>query len=313
MKDRIEHQPVLLNEVLDGLNLKRDGSYVDATFGRGGHSSEILARLGKSGRLLVIDRDPEAIDAAERCFAGEQRVSIRQALFSELETAVAEQGMQAAVNGLLLDLGMSSPQLDDSSRGFSFTREGPLDMRMDPGTGLSAAQWLAGASEREISRVLKEFGEEKFHRRIARAIVHARDKEQLQLSTTRELAELVSRARPGKERNKHPATRTFQAIRIFVNRELDELQRCLEQSLRILAPGGRLVVISFHSLEDRIVKRFMRNHSKPDPMYAGMPEVPPEARPVLKLIGKAVRPGPDEVADNSRARSAVMRIAERLP
>lgn len=295
------------------MNLDSNGHYVDATFGRGGHSREILARLGDAGSLLVTDRDPDAIEAAKREFGGDPRVRVRQASFSTLEATVADLGMQAAVNGLLMDLGVSSPQLDDAGRGFSFTRQGPLDMRMDPGTGLSAARWLATAGEREISLVLRDYGEEKFHRRIARAIVQARDKDGAAIETTMQLADLVSKVRPVKERNKHAATRSFQAIRIFINRELDELQACLEQSVRILAPGGRLVVISFHSLEDRIVKRFMRNQSKPDEMYAGMPEVPPEARPVMRLVGKAVRPGASEVARNPRSRSAVMRVAERLP
>lgn len=295
------------------MNINREGHYVDATFGRGGHSREILARLGTTGSLLVTDRDPDAIEAADKEFGGDRRVQVRQASFSTLEATVADLGMQAAVDGLLLDLGVSSPQLDDADRGFSFTRQGPLDMRMDPGTGMSAARWVSTAGEREISQVLRDYGEEKFHRRIARAIVQARDKDGSAIVTTTQLADLVSRVRPVRERNRHAATRTFQAIRIFVNRELDELQACLEQSLRILAPGGRLVVISFHSLEDRIVKRFMRNHSKPDAMYAGMPEIPPEALPVLRLVGKAVRSGVDEVARNPRSRSAVMRVAERLP
>ncbi len=313
MNARDEHQPVLLKEVLEGLNLNRKGSYVDATFGRGGHSREILSRLSDAGRLLVIDRDPDAIAAAEQRLGSDRRVTIRQAAFSALESTVAELGMQAAVDGLLLDLGVSSPQLDDAARGFSFNRAGPLDMRMDPGAGKSAAQWLAEAGEREISQVLKEFGEEKFHRRIARAIVHARDKEGVSLTTTTQLANLISKAQPVRDRNKHAATRTFQAIRIFINSELEELQACLAQAVRVLAPGGRLAVISFHSLEDRIVKRFMRSHSRPDPMYAGLPEIPPEAQPVLRLAGKAIRPGALEVSGNPRSRSAVLRVAERLP
>lgn len=289
------------------------GRYVDATFGRGGHSREILARLGVDGQLLVLDRDPDAARSARELFAGDGRVHVRQAPFSQLEKCVAELGWQADVNGMLMDLGVSSPQLDSPERGFSFQTDGPLDMRMDPGTGESAAQWLARAHERDISKVLRDFGEEKFHRRIARAIVQVRSEPQSRLETTAQLASLISKASPARERNKHPATRAFQAIRIFINRELDELQSCLAQSLKILAPGGRLCVISFHSLEDRLVKRFIRKHAQPDPMYAGLPDIPPEAQPLLRVIGKAVRADREELAANPRARSAIMRIAERLP
>lgn len=290
-----------------------DGKYVDATFGRGGHASELLACLGDDGRLLLMDRDPDAIDCARARFAEDKRVHIRQARFSELETCVAELGWQAQVNGVLMDLGVSSPQLDEAQRGFSFLNDGPLDMRMDPGSGKSAADWLASASEREISEVLRDFGEEKFHRRIAHAIVEVRSSDADSLKSTVQLAELIDKASPSKDRHKHPATRSFQAIRIFINRELEELEAALTQVLKILAPGGRLCVISFHSLEDRVVKRFMRKHARPDPMYSGMPDVPPEARPILKLIGKVVRPEREELAGNPRARSAVLRVAERLP
>ncbi|NNF50923.1 MAG: 16S rRNA (cytosine(1402)-N(4))-methyltransferase RsmH [Gammaproteobacteria bacterium] len=307
------HQPVLLDEVLAKLNIVMDGKYVDATFGRGGHASEMLARLGKEGSLLVLDRDPDAIDYARERFAGDPRVRIRQAPFSELETCVSELGWQAQVGGVLMDLGVSSPQLDDPARGFSFQSDGPLDMRMDPGAGMPASEWLGRASEKEISEVLRDYGEEKFHRRIARAIVAIRNDAGSALETTRQLADLIDKASPSRERHKHPATRSFQAIRMHVNRELEELDSCLGQAVKILAPGGRLCVISFHSLEDRIVKRFMRRHARPDPMYAGMPDIPPEARPILKLVGKAVRAGREELAANPRARSAIMRIAERLP
>lgn len=307
------HRPVLLDEVLAQLNIRQNGTYVDATFGRGGHSRQILSRLDEAGRLLVLDRDPEAIAEAQKSLSADPRVRIHHAPFAQLETVAAEEGLQAGVDGLLLDLGVSSPQLEDPERGFSFSRTGPLDMRMDPAAGQSAAEWIARASEREISAVLKEFGEEKFHRRIARAIVHARDKGEVVLDTTSALAGVVSAARPHREHKRHPATRTFQAIRIFINRELEQLELCLEQSLRILAPGGRLCVISFHSLEDRIVKRFMRRNARPDPMFAGLPDIPPEAKPLLRLIGKAIRPGHDEVAANPRARSAILRVAERLP
>lgn len=307
------HQPVLLNEVLAQLLTGKDGKYVDATFGRGGHASELLARLGASGGLLVLDRDPDAINFARAMFKDEARVRVRHARFSQLEACVAELGWQAQVNGVLMDLGVSSPQLDDPARGFSFSHDGPLDMRMNPDAGISAAEWLAKAGEREISDVLKTFGEEKFHRRIARAIVAARSGAAGPPVRTSQLAEIISSASPFKDRHKHPATRSFQAIRIFLNRELQELEACLAQAIKILAPGGRLCVISFHSLEDRVVKRFMRRHSKPDPMYSGLPEIPPEARPVLRLLGKPIKPTREELAVNPRARSAILRVAERLP
>lgn len=290
-----------------------DGKYVDATFGRGGHAREILACMSGQGRMLVLDRDPAAIDHARAIFADDDRVHARQAPFSKLEECVADLGWQAQVDGVLMDLGVSSPQLDEAGRGFSFQKDGPLDMRMDPGSGASAAEWLAYASEREISQVLKEFGEEKFHRRIAHAIVEVRGADSGPLQTTAQLAELIKASSPTSERNKHPATRSFQAIRIFINRELQELEACLAQTLKVLAPGGRLCVISFHSLEDRLVKRFMRSHARPDPMYSGLPNIPPQARPMLKLIGKARRPARDELAGNPRARSAILRVAERLP
>ena len=290
-----------------------DGNYVDATFGRGGHAGEILARLGDDGGLLLMDRDPDAIEFARASFAQDRRVRVRHAPFSELEVCVSELGWQAQVNGVLMDLGVSSPQLDEPERGFSFQSDGPLDMRMDPGAGMSAADCLARASEREISKVLRDYGEEKFHRRIARAIVEVRSSGEGALVTTRQLADLISRASPSRDRHKHPATRSFQAIRMHINSELEELESCLNQAVKVLAPGGRLCVISFHSLEDRIVKRFMRRRARPDPMYAGMPDIPPEARPILKLIGKAVRAEREELAANPRARSAIMRIAERLP
>ncbi len=308
-----KHQPVLLNEALASLQIVMDGNYVDATFGRGGHSQGMLERLGEAGRLLVMDRDPEAIAHAESSFASDARVHLAHASFSRLEEQCAALGWQANVHGILMDLGVSSPQLDEARRGFSFQQDGPLDMRMDPESGESAAEWLQKAGERDISLVLRRLGEEKFHRRIARAIVNFREEQGRGPRTTGELAELVGRASPMRERHKHPATRTFQALRIFINQELEELESCLAQCLQALAPGGRLCVISFHSLEDRIVKRFMRKHSQPDPMYAGLPDIPPEARPVLKLIGKPIRASREEQAANPRSRSAIMRVAERLP
>ena len=257
------HQPVLLAEVLEGLHIRPDGVYVDGTFGRGGHAGAILAELGPRGRLLAMDRDPEAVQSAERQFGGDPRFEIEQGTFTMLSHLVTQRQLKGQVNGMLLDLGVSSPQLDDPLRGFSFSDDGPLDMRMDPGTGISAAQWLAEASEQDISEVLFGFGEERYARRIARAIVRARNESPLR--TTRQLAELIVASAPVRDQHKHPATRSFQAIRIFINRELEELQSVLEQVPEVLARQGRLAVISFHSLEDRIVKRFIRHEYRGDP------------------------------------------------
>ena len=305
-----EHTPVLLDEVLAGLAVQAEGRYCDATFGRGGHSAAILARLGPAGRVCAIDRDPEAIAAGRARFASEPRLALVRGPFGRLGELVRAVGWEGGLQGVLLDLGVSSPQLDEATRGFSFMQDGPLDMRMDNESGSSAAQWLARAGEREIADVLFTLGEERFARRIARAIVAARATAPIQ--TTRRLAELVAAAVPTREPGKHPATRTFQAIRIHVNRELEEAQAALPQAVGLLAPGGRLCVISFHSLEDRLVKRFMRREAQGDPVYAGLPEVPAHARPRLRLVGGAVMPGAAEVASNPRARSAVLRVAERL-
>lgn len=287
------------------------GVYVDGTFGRGGHSREILRRLGVDGTLLVLDRDPEAYTAALVLAHVDSRVKAHRAAFSNLERIAGEAGVNGRVNGVLLDIGVSSAQLDDPRRGFSFTRSGPLDMRMDPAAGENAAGWLAHAPEQEIARVIHDYGEERHARRIARAIVAARV--EAPLLDTLQLAEIVSRAVPRHDRFKHPATRTFQAIRIFINQELEELTSCLEQCVRVLAPVGRLAVISFHSLEDRLVKRFMRDHSRlpaPDPKA---PWLEPDGRPQLRIVGKAIQAGEAEVAANPRARSAVLRVAEKLP
>jgi len=305
------HRPVLLQEAVDALAVQADGIYMDGTFGRGGHSREILARLGPSGRLLALDRDPEAHAAARELAGGDARVSVYRAAFSMLERIATEAGVSGRVNGVLLDIGVSSAQLDDARRGFSFTQKGPLDMRMDPDAGESAASWLTRAPEHDIASVIHEYGEERHARRIAKAIVAAR--ETAPLADTSQLAEIVSRAVPRHDRHKHPATRTFQAIRIFINRELDELSACLEQCLRVLVPAGRLAVISFHSLEDRMVKRFIRDHARmpePDPKA---PWLAPEGSPVLRAVGKAVHAGEAEVAENPRSRSAVLRVAEKLP
>ena len=306
------HRPVLLDEVLAGLSVKPDGRYCDATFGRGGHTAAILAALGPMGRVCAIDRDPEAVAAGRERFAAEPRLSLLRGSFGGLATLVRAAGVEGELQGVLLDLGVSSPQLDEARRGFSFMQDGPLDMRMDNESGPSAAQWLSRAGEREIVDVLFRLGEEKFSRRIARAIVAARA--EAPITTTGQLAAIVAAAVPTREPGKHPATRTFQAIRIHVNRELEEIEAALPQAVSLLAPGGRLCVISFHSLEDRLVKRFMRRETQGDPVYAGLPghTVPAHARPRLQLVGGATMPTAAEVAANPRARSAVLRVAERL-
>jgi len=305
-----EHTPVLLDEVLAGLEVRPDGRYCDATFGRGGHTAAILAALGPAGRVYAIDRDPEAIAAGRARFGAEPRLTLIRGSFGRLEELLRTAGLQGELQGVLLDLGVSSPQLDEAGRGFSFMQDGPLDMRMDNESGQSAAQWLARAGEREITQVLQTLGEERYARRIARRIVEARAVEPI--SRTSQLAAIVAAAVPTREPGKHPATRTFQAIRIHVNGELDVLDEVLPQAVRLLAPGGRLCVISFHSLEDRAVKRFVQREAQGDPVYAGLPVVPPEARPRLRRVGAKIVASEAEVAGNPRARSAVLRVAERL-
>ena len=301
------HTTVLLEQAVDGLNVRSDGTYIDCTFGRGGHSRLILARLGARGRLVALDRDPQAVSAGGEI--EDERFQMLHGRFSRLGALAAQAGIDRA-DGILLDLGVSSPQLDDAGRGFSFRFDAPLDMRMDPGGGPSAADWLTQASEREIGEVIRAYGEERFAKQIAAAIVAARSRRLI--GTTRELAAVVAKAVPTREPHQDPATRTFQAVRIHVNQELEELSLALPQSLDLLAPGGRLVVISFHSLEDRIVKRFLREASRSDRLPARLPvraqDLP---RPRIKLVGRAVRPAPAEVAANPRARSAVMRVAEK--
>lgn len=304
----ISHVPVLLDEVLRFLAVRPDGLYVDATFGRGGHSRAILERLGPAGRLLALDRDPEAVAEGLRLAAEDSRFTIEQERFSRLGDVLERRGVAGRVDGLLLDVGVSSPQLDDPARGFGFRADGPLDMRMDPQSGPSAADWLNGATENEIARVLQRFGEERAARRIARAICAARDRQPL--SRTSELADVIAavvRAEPGR----HPATRSFQAIRIHINGELDELTAALHQALDGLAIGGRICVISFHSLEDRIVKRFLRDNSRIDPALRDVPVAPESALPRLELLGRAVHAGDAEIARNPRSRSAVLRAAEK--
>jgi len=304
------HTPVLLEESLEALAIEPDGVYVDGTYGRGGHARALLSRLGPAGRLLALDRDPESVADGDALARTDPRITVEHAPFSRLAEVADRSGLRGAVNGLLLDLGVSSPQLDVPGRGFSFTADGPLDMRMDNRSGETAAQWLSRAPEGEIARVLHEYGEERFSRRIARAIARAR--REAPVLTTRRLAEIVAAASPTREPGKHPATRTFQAIRIQINHELEELRACLGAVCDLLTGGGRLVVISFHSLEDRIVKRFIRDQARGEQLPRGLPVPAGEVKAFLRPLGKAIRPSAAEVAANPRARSAVMRVAERL-
>ncbi|MBS1246689.1 MAG: rRNA methyltransferase [Proteobacteria bacterium] len=302
------HEPVLRKEAVAALNVRPDGIYVDATFGRGGHARAILEQLGPDGRLLALDRDPQAVASAKQQFADEVRLTIVHGPFSMLGSAVAERGWRGRVNGILFDLGVSSPQLDEPARGFSFRTEGPLDMRMDTTRGESAADWLNRAGEQEIADVLYQLGEERYARRIARAILRSRAEKPI--ATTKQLAEVVAGAVPTRERSKDPATRSFQAIRLHINRELDELRETLPQALDVLAPRGRLVVISFHSLEDRIVKQFMRTQERGKELPLDLPVRHIEIQSRLKVMGKPVRADEEEVRRNPRARSAVLRVAE---
>jgi len=304
------HVPVLLGPVLEGLAIKQDGNYVDGTFGRGGHSRAILERLNTEGRLIAIDRDPQAIASAPTDLANDPRIEFVRSDFAELATRLEERGIGGQVDGLLFDLGVSSPQLDEAERGFSFLRDGPLDMRMDPDSGISAADWLQSVDEATLKRVIYKYGEDRDAPRIARAIVSARDNDRIR--TTLQLANIIAAVVPAHARKKHPATKTFQAIRISINDELGQIEAALAQTIDVLKSGGRLCVISFHSLEDRIVKRFMRDASRESEQYRGMPDVPAEFRPKMKLIGKAISASADEIADNVRARSARLRVAERV-
>jgi 16S rRNA (cytosine1402-N4)-methyltransferase len=314
MSDTSGHTPVLVSQVLAALNIRTSGVYMDATFGRGGHAGAIVDKL-IAGRLLCLDRDPVAVADARSRFAADARVSVFLAPFSALAACADEIEPGLKFDGILFDLGVSSPQLDDASRGFSFMQDGPLDMRMSQGEGMSAADVVNGASEAELIRIFREFGEERLAPRIARAIVA--DRAQRPFERTLQLAEMIARVARSKEtagrpRHKHPATRVFQALRIHVNSELDELDRALTAAFERLAPHGRLAVISFHSLEDRMVKQFMRRLATTDPVYAGLPFVPAHARPKLKLVGKAIEADEAETARNPRARSARLRVAERL-
>ena len=305
------HISVLLQGAVDALVVDSKGFYIDGTFGRGGHSGLILQRLSASGRLMAVDRDPDAISVGKARFRDELRLFFRHSEFSQIAHLAREEGWTGRVSGVLLDLGVSSPQVDSPERGFSFMRNGPLDMRMNPAVGMSASEWLQVVDMEDLVRVLKVYGEERFGRRIATAILKRRESGPIE--TTAELARIIDGAIPVWNRDKHPATRSFQAIRIQVNSELDEVHQVLDDSLELLAVGGRMVVISFHSLEDRIVKRFMRNHSRAGPVPGDIPvAVSDQPRPPLKLVGKAVKPSVAEVAVNPRSRSAVMRVAEKV-
>jgi 16S rRNA (cytosine1402-N4)-methyltransferase len=306
----VPHIPVLLNAALEALAIRPAGRYVDGTFGRGGHSRAILARLDRSGSLLAMDRDPAALAAAET-LAADPRFSFRQGRFSGMADTIRRHWPGGRVDGVLLDLGVSSPQLDQADRGFSFQQDGPLDMRMDPLSGVSAADWLNHADEQDIARVIHELGEERFSRRIARAIVEAR--RSAPLTRTLQLADLVRRAVPRTAPGRHPATRTFQALRIHVNDELSELRECLETLPEVMNPGARLAVISFHSLEDRMVKRAFQGRSDRQRLPRGLPVMPAAEPAPLRMIGKPIRPDASECRTNPRARSAVLRVAERNP
>lgn len=307
MIEKKEHQPIMVEEILKGLAIKPEGRYIDLTFGRGGHSKEILTALGVDGRLMAVDKDITAINSAQEEPFLDSRFSIKQASFSRVKTLVQECGWFGRVDGILMDLGVSSPQLDCAERGFSFLRDGPLDMRMNAEAGETAADWLNSAEEADIVKVLWRYGEEKFSRRIAKAIVEHRP-----LTTTKQLADVIEEAMPVKEKRIHPATRSFQAIRIYINNELEEIECALKDCLDVLAIGGRLCVMSFHSLEDRIVKRFITKESKGDEYPAGFAIKDVDIHRRLKKIGKMVRSQSDEVAANVRARSAKLRIAEKI-
>ncbi|KAE9541969.1 16S rRNA (cytosine(1402)-N(4))-methyltransferase RsmH [Ursidibacter maritimus] len=311
MSDNPKHITVLLNEAVEGLAIDPNGIYIDGTFGRGGHSRLILSQLSEKGRLIAIDRDPRAI--AEAQTIRDSRFQIVHSAFSAIPEICQQFELVGKINGILLDLGVSSPQLDEAERGFSFMRDGPLDMRMDTTKGLSAMEWLAQVSVEDLAWVLKEFGEERFAKKIAQAVVSYNKSAPEKISRTLELANIVANAVPFKDKHKHPATRTFQAIRIFINSELDELEKALNSAISVLAPQGRLSIISFHSLEDRMVKQFMRKHSKGEVVPKGLPILESELNKniPLKTIGKTIMPSDAEIEANPRSRSAVLRIAEK--
>ncbi len=307
-----DHQPVLLNEAVAGLNIQQDGLYVDATFGRGGHSQQILSLLADQGQLIAIDKDPEAVVVGHQLAEKDSRFRIWHGSYCEIVNCLAELKVDRAVNGILLDLGLSSPQLDSPARGFSFMNDGPLDMRFDPGKGIPASAWLAQIDEEALAKILREYGDERFSGRIARVLI-AQAKGQ-GIATTAQLASLIEEVVPRREKHKHPATRTFQAIRIALNQELEDLKRFLQVLLDVLEIGGRMVVISFQSIEDRLVKQFVRlNYRGPGEDFPrGLPVITQPFLPQVKPVGKIIRPGEEELGNNPRARSAVMRIAEKL-
>jgi len=310
MDMQAQHSTVLLNEAVTELIVNPKGVYVDGTFGRGGHSALILERLNNDAALIGIDKDDDAIAAAQANFSDDQRFEIVKGSFAELKQIVEQRDLMGKVDGILLDLGVSSPQLDQAERGFSFLNDGPLDMRMDVSRGQTAEQWVNSAEEKEIARVIKEYGEERFARRMAKAIVLER--EQKKITTTHQLAKIIADAHPAWEKGKNPATRAFQAIRIYINDELKDLELVLEQALDVLVSGGRIVVISFHSLEDHRVKRFIRKHEKGDSFPAGLPITEDMLNKRLRSVAKQVRPSQEEINSNPRARSAIMRVAEKI-
>lgn len=309
MHNSKSHIPVLKQEVIAALNIKKQGVYLDATLGRAGHAGAICSLLGEQGRLIAIDRDPQAVKAGKEVFADDSRVKILHGRFADMDSLLQDAGLPDKLDGILLDLGVSSPQLDDAERGFSFMRDGELDMRMDTTQGMNAREWLAEVEETELANVIFRLGEERFSRRIARLIVETRAEQEI--TTTAQLAELVEQAMPRKEKHKHPATRTFQAIRLYINQELEQISETLPKAVQLLNTGGRLAVISFHSLEDRIVKRFIREQSKGRQLPRNIPIQFDDYQPPLKAIGKAIKPTAEELEYNPRARSAVLRVAER--
>jgi 16S rRNA (cytosine1402-N4)-methyltransferase len=309
-KEKGVHVTVLLEEAVQGLLTDKSGFYIDGTFGRGGHSGLVLEGLSEAGCLLSIDKDPQAIAVGNLQFGKDSRFELVQESFADMRALVESRNKLGEVAGILLDLGVSSPQLDQAERGFSFSHDGPLDMRMDDSAGITAAQWVNSASESEIVRVLKEYGEERFARRMARAILQERAAEPI--ITTSRLAKIIAAAHPAWERGKNPATKAFQGIRIHINDELKDLEQVLDDTLDMLAVGGRLVVISFHSLEDRRVKRFIQRHVKGDDLPAGLPVTADKLNKRLKLVGKMIKAGEQELEMNPRARSAVMRVAEKI-
>lgn len=305
-----EHISVLPVEAVEALNIMHNGFYIDATFGRGGHSGQILERLGEDGRLMAFDCDDQAVAHAERLFGDDSRFTIIKSNYSEITVAAAEHNLEGCVDGVLFDLGVSSPQLDQAERGFSFDKSGPLDMRMDQNSGRPVSEWLPTVTAEELADIFREYGDERYAKRIARRVVEA--VQEKPITDTVELAEIIKAAHPRWERHKHPATRCFQALRIFINQELDHLKIALESCVDLLRPGGRIAVISFHSLEDRIVKRFFRGPIKNAGLPRGLPVAEDDTPWVLKRIGGSVKPSKAEVSSNPRSRSSIMRVAERV-